>query len=151
MKTLLIVLIFFISTTIVKGQRKSDKIYWTALDKYTLALDSVNEGPVDRIIFLQKPEYVDSIPKEINGYHIVLLTPINQRKLYKDHNDRLIHTKMFPIAVEDSTMFITFTPYHGSFKHNNYRLGVSDGVTIYFKYDCLSKQFIVFKVQCWGI
>ena len=129
----------------------TDKIYWLALDKYTLDLDSVYHLK-EKKIYLQKPEYVDSIPPLINGYDIILITNKNQKELYKEHNRRLIHTIMYPVAVEDSVLRITITPYFGKLKGSrHYYLAVSDGTNIYFRFDTIKKQFVVSKVKNWGI
>ncbi|BAU53489.1 hypothetical protein [Mucilaginibacter gotjawali] len=139
----------------VKGQKiASDKIYWLALDKYTLALGSgshPNIG-VEKVIYLQKSDYVDSIPPLINGYGIVLISNKNQKTLYKQHNRKLIHTIMSPVAVQDSMLYITITPYLGRLKGNrHYFLSVSEGTTVYFKFDSDKKQFVPDKIKNWGI
>lgn len=136
--------------------RESDRIYWSALEQYTLAVDTFyskySNGFKDKNIYLQKPEYVDSIPKEVNGYHITIITSSNKKKLYKDHNNKLLHTIMFPVAVEDSLISITLTPYHGELtKRKHYSLAVSDGTTVYFKFDCVKQRYLVYKVDNWGI
>jgi hypothetical protein len=156
-KYLILTLILMSASLLVSAQKRpSDKIYWLALDKYTLALDSGRHPTLnlfqEKKIYLQKPEYVDSIPPQINGYNIILITGQTQKKLYKDHKGQLIHTIMFPVAVEDSLLYITITPYRGKLKGSrHYYLGVSDGITIYFKYNAIKKQFVVDKVKNWGI
>ncbi|WP_183562097.1 hypothetical protein [Mucilaginibacter sp. SP1R1] len=138
-------------------KNESDQIYCTALQQYTLSIDtfyskySNNKGAKVKEIFLQKPEFVDSIPSIVNGYTIILITSANQRKLYKDHRNRLTHTIMFPLTNKGSELFITITPYRGELKRNNYTLGVSDGTTIYFKFDCEKQTYVVDKVKNWGI
>jgi len=151
-KYLFLTLIFMLSTLFANAQkRSSDKIYWLALNKYTLALDS-NYHSTEKEIYLQKPDYVDSIPPKVNGYNIILITGKNQKRLYRAHNNRLIHTIISPITVEDSLLYITITPYSGTLKGNrHYYLGLSGGTTIYFKFDCTKKQFIIDKINNWGI
>ncbi|MDR3697054.1 hypothetical protein [Mucilaginibacter sp.] len=150
-------LIIAISPFIAKAQkRETDKIYWLALDKYTLALDAGNHPNSnignEKVIYLQKSDYVDSIPPLINGYSIVLITSKNQKTLYKQHNRNLIHTIMLPVAVQDSMLYITITPYIGQLKGNrHYFLSVSEGTTVYFKFDPGKKQFLTDKVKNWGI
>jgi hypothetical protein len=140
-----------------KAQKKAtDKIYWLALNKYTLALDSGNHPNSnignEKVIYLQKSDYVDSIPPLINGYNIVLITNKNQKTLYKQHNRKLTHTIMLPVAIHDSMLYITITPYIGRLKGNrHYFLSVSEGTTVYFKFDPDKKQFIVDKIKNWGI
>jgi hypothetical protein len=157
MKTLSITIVIVLFALLSKAQvRESDKIYWSALEQYTLAIKTFyskySDRFQDRNIYLQKPEYVDSIPKAINGYNITLITPANQQKVYKDHNNKIIHTIMFPVAVEDSLMYITITPYHGERqKRKHYSLAVSDGTTVYFKFDCDKRRYLVHKVNNWGI
>jgi hypothetical protein len=112
----------FITITLVliglscKAQKNpADKIYWLALDKYTTYLDSANNKTPsknqEKIIYLEKPEYVDSIPPVMNNYHITLITYSNQRKLYKENNYHIIHTKMLPLTIDSSTLRISFIPF----------------------------------------
>jgi hypothetical protein len=157
MKRLTITSIILLFALLSKAQvQESDKIYWSALEQYTLAVDTFyskySDHFKDKNIYLQKPEYVNSIPKKVNGYHIILITSNNQQKIYKDYNNKLLHTMMFPVAVEDSLIYITFTPYHGELKKcKHYLLAVSDGTTVYFKFDCDKQRYLVYKVDNWGI
>lgn len=151
---LILILLLLIATSVVSAQhmRETDRIYWVTLHEYTVAVDSSYSKYIDQFkdkcIYLQKPEYVDSIPSKVNGYNIILITSQNIRKLYKEHNNHLIHTKMFPVAIEDSTFYITITPYRGELrKRNHYNLAVSDGTTVHFKYDCDKRKFVVYKVD----
>ena len=156
-KYLFFTLVLMFLTTLVRAQKQaSDKIYWLALDKYTLALSSDNSPNLysskEKKIYLQKPEYVDSIPSKINGYDIILITNETQKNLYQAHNNKLVHTIMSPVAVEDSLLNIRISPYFGTLKSGkHYYLAVSDGLIVYFKYDYIKKQFVVFKVMNWGI
>jgi hypothetical protein len=157
MKRLTITSTILLFALFCKAQmRESDRIYWAALEQYTLEIDTYYSKYSDRFkdksIYLQKPEDVDSIPKEVNGYHITIITSNNQQKIYKDHNNKLLHTMMSPVTVEDSLIYITFTPYHGELKkHNHYSLSVSDGTIVYFKFDCDKQRYLVYKVDNWGI
>lgn len=150
-------LIIAISPFIAQAQKRAtDRIYWLALNKYTLTLDSGNHPNSnignEKVIYLQKSDYVDSIPPSINGYNLVLITDKNRKTLYKQHNRKLTHTIMLPVAVQDSMLYITITPYFGRLKGNRrYFLGVSEGTTVYFKFDPGKKQFVVDKVKNWGI
>ncbi|MFD1256064.1 hypothetical protein ACFQ3S_04595 [Mucilaginibacter terrae] len=101
---------------------------------------------------MQEAEYVDSIPGKINNYKIELITTTNKRKLYQSHHNKLTHTKMFPLKVEDSLLSITFVPYFGQLeKRRHYHLALSGGSTVYFKFDCEKNNFIIYKVKLWGI
>jgi len=140
-----------------RAQNKlSDKIYWAALDKYTLSLDSnklksANEDKV-KTIYLEKANFIDSIPVAMNGYKIVAITSENQWKLYKEHNKYLIHTIIFPVKISNNIAVISFIPYHGKLKgRKHYYLGVSDGTNIHFKFDCNLKQFVFERIENWGI
>lgn len=150
--TVLFTLTAFVS---IAQKRVSDKIYWIALERYTARLDSLSskysEQYATKNIYLQKPDYIDSIPSMINGYKVTLITPSNQTTLYKEHQSKLIHTVIFPVNVQDSILKVTITPYRGELKKNHYNLGVSDGTTIYFKFDCIRQRFITYKVESWGI
>lgn len=156
-RTIIIVLVIMSLSDICNAQmRDSDKIYWLALKEFVITIDSVySKNTVifkSKEIFLQKPELVDSIPVNIDGYRITLINATNQKQLYTNHKNHLIHTVMFPVAVEDSLIYVTFTPYRGELKkRNHYKLAVSDGTTVYFKFDCNERKFKVFKIDNWGI
>lgn len=153
----ILVIIFLLSYSIVDAQKTNrDRIYWTALDRYTLNLDKTGHntqaGDKAKTIYIEKPFFIDSIPPMINGYLLTLITNNNQRELYKLHHNKLIHTKIFPIVVEDSLLKISIIPFRGELKKSNhYNLGVSDGCSIYFRFDTSKKQFIFDKISSWGI
>jgi hypothetical protein len=157
MNKVLIVILFFIPHLGKTQNNESDKIYCTALTQYVISIDSLKlKYPKIysdvKEIYLEKPQFVDSLPSLINNHPIVLITPNNQHKLYIDHNKKLIHTIMFPLTNEKNEMYITITPYHGELKkHNHYSLVVSDGTTVYFKFDCDKQKYVVDKVENWGI
>lgn len=157
MKTLILISALCLTMSLFKAQNKaSDKIYWTALEKYTFALSSIYSRELSygdhKIVFIEKPFYVDSIPPSMNGYTIVQITSLNQRKLYLEHGKALIHTQIFPVRVEGDHLSITITPYRGKMtSKKHYNLAVSDGTTVYFKYDCEKKEFVYDKTENWGI
>lgn len=157
MKTLLITFALTLSTLLCKAQvREGDRIYWSALERYTVAVDSFYAKYSDAFklkeIFLEKPVFVDSIPFFVNGYRITLITPQNKYALYKTHSNKLLHTIMSPLTIQDSSLYISFTPYHGELsKGRNYKLAVSDWTIVYFRYDLDKKKFIAYRVENNGI
>ncbi len=135
-----------------------DKIYWTALEQYVISIESESSDTTDSYsyrsgnkIYLEKPFYIDSIPPQIGRHKIILITRDTQRVLYEDHNNKLIHTRISPLTIKDEKLFITITPYHGTFKKKQYFLGASDGVTIYFKFDCNKKKYVFDRIENWAI
>ena len=157
MKNLILTLVLVTASFVVKAQTQaSDKIYWMALQKYTtkLATSHPTKVPLDseKVIYLEKSIYLDSIPPIINGYKIVLITPSNEREIYLNHHKILVHTKISPVRVEEDYLSITITPYSGKMlNRRHYNLGVSEGSTVYFKYDCDKKEFVFDKIKNWGI
>jgi hypothetical protein len=157
MKKLLVLIALVSSYFFCAAQRmESDRIYWVALEKYTHALDTLNfrkaEGDDSKIIYLEKPDYIDSIPTMVNGYQIVPITNSNEHILYKKHKNTLIHTRVSAVVVEDSLLRISFIPYIGKLKkRNHYFLAVSGGTSVYFKFDCTKQRFAFYKVNNWGI
>ena len=137
------------SCLIGEAQRmNSDKIYWVALDKYTANLQDKDH----RVIYIEKPDFIDSIPPIINGHQLVFITPDNQLKLYRQNHNKLIHTKISPVTIEDSLVRVSIVPYFGELKYrHHYNLGVSTGCSIYFKFDVSKKEFVFDKVTKWGI
>jgi hypothetical protein len=160
MRNLLITSLLICTNLVCIGQKKdSDKVYWTALEVYTHYLDTAyhDKGvphipPVTkRAIYFQRQDYIDSIPQRVNGYPIILLTSENYKKIYKDHKGSLTQTVMFPVRVKDNMLEVTITPYIGKFKGSHLNLGVSNGVTVIFEFDCAQNKFIVSQVRVWGI
>ncbi|MDB5131331.1 MAG: hypothetical protein JWR02_1080 [Mucilaginibacter sp.] len=159
-RNLLITITLIIAALTCKGQKQvTDKIYWAALEAYTHYSDTAYyfKSPpyippaTKRAIYLKQQDYVDSIPKEINGYPIILITSNNFKKLYKEHKGKLIYTVMFPVKVKEGSLEIAITPYRGTLERNHLFLGVSDGITIVFSYSCDQQKFVVSKVIPWGI
>ncbi len=149
---LTLVIFLFCACEVNAQRRDGDKIYWVALEKYTKELKTGYPSIIEKTIYLQKPDYIDSIPALIGGCNIVLITASNQKKLYREHHNKLINTIIFPATITDSIVSITITPYRGALKGSrHYNLGVSDGTTVYFKYDCEKKQFIYSNTKNWGI
>jgi hypothetical protein len=157
MKGLTITSIILFFALLSKAQvQESDKVYWTALERYTKYLDTAylqkSTALVEkRAIYLKKQDFIDSIPEKVNGYPIILLTSENYKRLYKEHKGSLTHTIMFPVKVSDSTLEVTIVPYSGNLKRNHLNLGVSGGTTITFQFDCVQHKFVVSKVNSWGI
>ena len=125
MKKLLVLIALVSSYFFCAAQRmESDRIYWVALEKYTHALDTLNfrkaEGDDSKIIYLEKPDYIDSIPTMVNGYQIVPITNSNEHILYKKHKNTLIHTRVSAVVVEDSLLRISFIPNIGKLKKRNH-------------------------------
>jgi hypothetical protein len=103
-------------------------------------------------IYLQKPNFIDSLPSSINGHQVIIITDNNQKSLYNNHGNKLIHPVLFPLTNDGNKLYITITPYIGQLKkHNHYYLSVSDGTTIYFRFDCSTQSYILDKVENWGI
>jgi hypothetical protein len=157
MKRLFITIFFIGCLAHLNAQkRESDKIYWTALEKYTTELDRLHNGSATKntgkIIYLEKPGFIDSIPRLVNGYQIILITSLNQQKLYKEHENVLTHTKVFPLTVEDSLLRISFIPFGGRLEgRNHYSFGNGGGTVVYFKFDCTKNQFVFSKVKTYGL
>jgi hypothetical protein len=157
MKTLIILSALAITTQLTMAQRQSsDKMYWIALQKYTAELSKSYPKEVyygdEKIIYLEKPLFMDSVPPKINGYNIVILTFANKKDIYLKHKRILVHTEISPIHIENDKVSITITPYGGRMiNRRHYNLTVGDGTTVYFKYDCDKKEFIFDKTINWGI
>ncbi len=106
----------------------------------------------DKVIYLEHPDYVDSLPPFVNGYRIIPITYANQYKLYKEHGKKLTHTKMSPVNVEGNLLTVSFIPFSGSLKgRRRYFLANGGGTIIYFKLDDNGKHFEYFKLEIGGI
>jgi len=151
---LTIILFLSISTRSIAQKNEGDKVYWVALKKFVSAVDTFYFKKMfsDKTIYLEKPEFVDSIPDVVDGYKIVLLTQMNKKKIYQAHKNKLIHTVLQPLQLVNDSLLIRVIPYRAHLeKHNHYFLGVSDGTTVYFKFDSDQKKYIVSSVKNWGI
>jgi hypothetical protein len=159
MKKIILVLILIISCLKGFGQdNENEKIYLQALDRYAVEMDSFyykNSKEINKkIIYLEKPNFIDfkTLPSKIGNYKIVLLTKDNLEEIYHKENFKLYHTRIFPIEITEGKLMIGIIPYHGEMKNGkDLSLGLSDGTSVYFKYDCNLKTFVHDKTENWGI
>lgn len=155
----LILLICLYPVYCLAQNRASDRIYWTALEKYTLALDSfalsraaLAKVTYLKVIYLDTPDFIDSIPPTINGYQIILLNRQNKKKIFLAHQRKLRATTISPVSADNGKLSITITPFFATLKkRNHYYYSVSDGTTVYFKFNCISQQFEYTETKNWGI
>lgn len=155
-------LIFLIASLVgnfqLKAQvnKQTDSLFIQALGYYLVSCDSsYHRYPkiYNRIdtIFLEQTAEISQVPPVINGRKIIVLTPENWKKMYKQNGNRLIHSKIFPIELKGDEIEITITPYHGSMVKNKLSLSLSDWTTIYFKYDCDRKKWLFSRFETGGI
>ncbi|PKV62892.1 hypothetical protein [Pontibacter ramchanderi] len=154
-KIFLLYLLALVSFASFAQTNDSKDIYLEALNKYTLHLDSLfagNRNHVINTIYLEIPDFVDSIPNKVNGYEIVVLTSKNIKQVYKTNNNSLTHTKLFPIKVENGRIVVSLIPYSGVRKRNgNLNLALGGGTQILFKYNCQNEYFEYERMVNWGI
>ncbi|UEG53052.1 hypothetical protein LLH06_19080 [Mucilaginibacter daejeonensis] len=133
--------------------KESDKLYWKALKSYTNYLDTAYKDRTlkPQVIYLKQQDFIDSIPRYMNGYKIELITNQNYKSLYKQHGGHLTHTVMFPVKLIAGRAEINVIPYSGTLKRKDLNLGLSDGVNIIFKFNCDQGEFFVSDVKAWGI
>ncbi len=136
--------------------QETDSLYLAAISYYLINRDSNHNRypdiwPQIDTIFLEQTEAIEMVPNEINGRVIILLTGENFRKIYKQHRNRLIHTKVFPIKIKGDEIEITIIPYHGKWAKNILSTALSDWTSVYFKYDCDQKRWRFSRVVTGGI
>lgn len=156
MKSLLFVCFFVASSLVAHAQlHESKEIYLEALNQYTLQSDSLyagNRNHESKTIYLELSGDLDGLPDSLNGYRIVILTQENIKQVYRANNNRLIHTKLFPLRVETGRIVVSFIPYSGVRKWNgNLDLSLGNGAHVHFQYDCQSESFEYERVVSWGI
>lgn len=145
-------IVLFVSSLCKAQVKQGDIIYCIALEKYTQFLDTNgSEIPKGRLLYLEKPNFIDSIPSEVNGYKIVQFTDHNQRKIYKENSNRISHGKILPVVIEDNVAKISIVFAGGRLKGRKYYLTVAGGTFVYFKYNCDEKRFVFDKIESLGI
>lgn len=131
-------------------------MYISALSYYLINCDSDHNSRPDIFpkidtIFLEQTEELDMVTNEMDGRVIIRLTPENFRKIYKQHRNKLIHTKVVPIRINGDEIEITIIPYRSKWAKNRLNHALSDWTTVYFKYDCDQKRWRFSRVVTGGI
>jgi hypothetical protein len=73
-----------------------------------------------------------------------------QREL-KAHNKTIPLTRIWPMENSGDTLVISFTDYRFSITGGHPYYALEGGCHIRFVYDCVKKEFVVAKVELWGV
>ena len=87
----------------------------------------------------------------IENFGVFLINKENIKALYKKNDNKLIHSTISPVRVNNDELIITITPYISERKMYRIRMGVSDGYNLIYKLDCESKLFKLYEIEQWGI
>ena len=159
MKNLSVILLIVICITKTDAQTISanDSLYLTALEKYSIQLDSFyskysNNKRQYSKIYIQNTDLFKGISENIRGREVVILNNDNLKEVYKKNEWKLIQLKIFPIKIKQGEIEIKFIPYHGKMdKKGNLSLALSSWTNVYFKYDCNQKKWLYDRSENGGI
>lgn len=131
---------------------ETDSLFISAIEFYLASCDSNYIKYPDiyskiDTIFLEYTNEISVVPSMLSGRVIILITNENWRKIYKQHGNKLIHTKVFLIAVKGDEIEITIIPYKAKKVKNNLEIGLADWTNIYFKYDYNKKNGSTFELK----
>ena len=159
MKNLTVVLFLVICLTKANAQTitANDSLYLTALEKYSIQLDSFYSKYSDNKkqyskIYIEKTDLFKGISPYIREREILILNNENLKEIYKENEWKLIQLRIFPIEIIEGEIEIKFVPYHGEMdKKGNLSLALSDWTNVYFKYDCNQKKSLYDRTENGGI
>lgn len=144
--------ILVLLTTACSGRVDTASIYSIALKYYNTQLDKLKSETTE--IFIESNTGItEKLPGKIGNRQVTILTWENQKDIYAKHNNKIRHVKIFPAGTKDDLIEVRFTPYFGEYKgkKKGYFLGVSDWVTIQFKFDCSDNKFKYWNTKTGGI
>jgi hypothetical protein len=147
-----LVIFFFTWAADSFGQTDSTNLYFQALKYYNEYLDK--HCPDEKEIYIEANNGItEKLPGQIGQRTVTIMTSENQKGIYTRNGNKIRHVKMFPARTKDSLIEINITPYFGEYKgkKKGYNLGVSNWVTIQFKFDCTKNEFRYFNTKTGGI
>jgi hypothetical protein len=116
---------------------QTDSVYLKALEKYTVQIDSFynkySQKDQNRIVYINYENYLSRLPKEINGYQIILLDSENRKKYFRKSKNKLRLVEVTPLTIKNKRFHIRLTPYFAELKgRKNLYMSISDWTIIYF-------------------
>jgi hypothetical protein len=134
------------------GQTDSTSIYFNALIQYNRVLDSENSND-EEIIIEATDEITTKLPMYVGTRTVTILTSSNSRKIYKKHNNKITHVKIFAARIEDDLLVVNITPYSGEYfgSRKGYALSIGNWLTVQFKFDCTENKFKYYNTKTAGI
>ena len=138
--TLILLLLF--NTLSIAQNNNEDNIYFKALKEYARYVERF-EPETDTVYFEVLKGVTSLFPKEINNIKVIILTALNQQKIYEANDGKLVHRKMSPAQVIEDKIDISIIPFQGQYsvEGGGLRLGLSKWHSIIFVYDTDTKSF----------
>ncbi|MBX2895579.1 MAG: hypothetical protein KF763_09050 [Cyclobacteriaceae bacterium] len=95
----------------------------------------------------------DKLPRLVGQRSVTIITWENQKEIYEKNGNKIRHVKIFPARTKDDLIEINITPYFGEYKgkRKGINLGLSNWVTVQFKFDCDKNKFKYFNTKTGGI
>ena len=163
MKINLLILIVVISYNFLGAQSftENDSLYITALEKYTIEIDSfytkynVNNIKYDTL-YINKNGVVDNLPSRIHGRCVIILSDTNKIEIYERNKNEIVEVKLFPIEIKSGQIEITIVPYQCKFNKKDelnieYNYLISAWTNVFFKYDCNKRKWKYDRTKNGGV
>lgn len=134
------------------GQVDSTSLYYQALISYNDYLDTYM--PDEKEIYVEYNNGItDKLPRLVGQRSVTIITWENQKEIYEKNGNKIRHVKIFPARTKDDLIEINITPYFGEYKgkRKGINLGLSNWVTVQFKFDCDKNKFKYFNTKTGGI
>lgn len=153
----IIFLVICVASSNAQTISENDSLYLTALEKYSIQLDSFyikysNNREQYSKIYIEYTDLFKGISEYIRGREVLILNNNNFKEVYKNNEGKLIQLRIFPIEIKHGQIEITFIPYHGKLdKKGKLSLALSDWTNVYFKYDCKQEKWIYDRTENGGI
>ena len=141
-----ITILFFSLLTYGQSNSFNDSLYITALEKYSIELDSFYSkfGPKiaeNSNIFLEHTYLIQKIPDSVLNRPIIVLTGKNYKKIFRQHKGHLSAVKIFPMETKGDLIEITVRPSGSELKRGKLTQVMSSWTNVYFNYDIQSKSW----------
>lgn len=141
MKKLILLIIFQISIQYSFCQKTFDtesnmktNIYFHSLEKYFESIEK-NKPENNKYYYIgERPVYLDSFPKTINGFNIKWVEKVDLNKILESNKTDFINLSISTIRIEKDNFSVSIVPFYAHFKTKKYT--VLDGVFKFqYKFD----------------
>jgi hypothetical protein len=149
LNNLLIILAFTASAIAQKAPEYENNLYYKALSAY-LEKRTKTYGKID-VIVEADPHLTANFPNLISGITVRFLNYGELRAEYKKQGKDLLVFVPQPMKNEGDRLVIGFTEHSVGFNKKGSVYSLSDGCRIEFVYDCEKREFVIDKVELWGI
>jgi hypothetical protein len=104
-----------------------------------------------KALILKSDSLPDNMPTTVGKYTITYLDSEEIRSKIGKTDQGLTVAELRPINLDKNTLTITVVEYRARLDKKKLTLGLSDGIKMYFRFDCLKNKFVVIRSEFFGV